>query len=90
MSGANVFTDVARKKALADRSLIPATFWCKVFTALVFGAALVFRIVRGSRLEIREGGNLFGLAGVHLTPVTSSAIAGTATTKRTSRRLHSR
>lgn len=74
MSVANVFTDVARKKALANRSLIPATFWCKVFTALVFGAVLLFRIVQGSRLEIREGGNLFGLAGVHLTPVGTFAI----------------
>jgi uncharacterized membrane protein len=74
MSGLNVFTDVARKKALVGRALIPATFWCKAFTALVFGVVLLFRISRGSTLAIRDGGNLFGLAGIHLGPVPTFGI----------------
>jgi uncharacterized membrane protein len=74
MSVANVFTDVARKKALAGRSLIPATFWCKAFTAVVFGAMLLLRIAQGSPLVIRDGGNLFGLARIHLSPVPTFGI----------------
>ncbi len=69
MSATNVITDVARKKALKERPLIPATLWCKIFAALVFGVALAVRIFEGLPPVIRDGGNLFGLAGVHLSPL---------------------
>lgn len=74
MSATNVITDVARKKALQDRPLIPATLWCKVFAALVFGVALAVRILQGLPPVIRDGGNLFGLSGVHLSPLATFLI----------------
>ena len=41
MSGSNIFTDVARKKAVQKHALIPATFWCQVSAAVIFGAVLL-------------------------------------------------
>jgi drug/metabolite transporter (DMT)-like permease len=69
MSGANVLTDVARKKALRERSLIPATFWCRVVAAAVFTVALLARIVAGRTLTVRDGGDLFGINGIHVSPI---------------------
>jgi drug/metabolite transporter (DMT)-like permease len=74
MSAANVLTDVARKKAVEERALIPATLWCKIFAALVFTVALGVRIAGGSVPEIRDGGALFGIAGLHLSPGATFAI----------------
>jgi uncharacterized membrane protein len=69
MSSANVLTDVARKKALNNRALIPSTMWCRTVSAIVFAVALAFRIAAGHPLAIRDGGNLFGVAGWHLSPI---------------------
>ncbi len=68
MSATNVFADVARKKALENRALIPATMWCKVATALVYAIALTYRVSNVAPVEIRDGGSLFGIDGVHLAP----------------------
>ena len=68
MSGSNIFTDVARKKAVQKHSLIPATFWCQVLAAVIFGIVLVARIAAGGGVVFRDGGDLFGIAGLHLLP----------------------
>lgn len=68
MSGSNTFADVARKKALYKHSLVPVTFWCQVFAAVIFAIALVTRIVMGAGVVFRDSGDLFGIAGVHLPP----------------------
>lgn len=68
MSGSNTFADVARKKALQKHSLVPVTFWCQVFAAVIFVIALGTHIVMGAGIAFRDSGNLFGLAGVHLSP----------------------
>ena len=69
MSGANVLTDVARKKALVQRSVIPATMWCRLVSAAVFAIALAWRIAAGHAVAIRDSGDLFGIAGWHLSPL---------------------
>lgn len=74
MSATNVLTDVARKKAVEGRPLIPATLWCKIYAAAVFGIALAVRIFSGSPSVIRDGGNLFGLESIHLAPAPTFAI----------------
>ena len=68
MSGSNIFTDVARKKAVQKHALIPATFWCQVSAAVIFGVVLLFRLLSGYGVEFRDGGDLFGVAGWHLSP----------------------
>ncbi len=68
MSGSNIFTDVARKKAVQKHALIPATFWCQVSAAVIFGVVLLFRLVSGNGIEFRDGGDLFGVAAWHLSP----------------------
>lgn len=68
MSGSNIFTDVARKKAVQKHSLIPATFWCQVSAAVIFGIVLVARIAAGAGVLFRDGGDLFGIPGLHLLP----------------------
>jgi drug/metabolite transporter (DMT)-like permease len=69
MSVTNVFTDVARKHALADRDLIPATFWIRVAVTAVFLVALAVRIAGGAAVTIRDSGPLFGIAALHPAPV---------------------
>jgi uncharacterized membrane protein len=69
MSVTNVFTDVARKHALKDRDLMPATFWIRTAVALVFAIVLLWRVAWGAQVVIRDGGPLFGIAAVHLSPV---------------------
>src|ERR1700759_3779233 len=68
MSGSNIFTDVARKKTVQKHSLIPATFWCQVSAAVIFGIVLLLRFAMGFGIEFRDGGELFGVSGLHLTP----------------------
>jgi drug/metabolite transporter (DMT)-like permease len=65
----NVMTDVARKHALERRDLIPATFWIRVVVAALFGIALLWRIVNGATVVIRDGGALFGIAALHPAPI---------------------
>lgn len=74
MSVTNVFTDVARKHALQDRELLPATFWIRTAVALLFGIVLSWRIVWGAHIVIRDGGPLFGIAALHLSPVATFMI----------------
>lgn len=69
MSGTNIFTDVARKKAVQKHSLVPTTFWCQVSAAIVFGLVIVARLSTGSHIVFRDGGPLFGLSVIHLPPV---------------------
>lgn len=68
MSGTNIFTDVARKKAVQKHSLIPTTFWCQVSAAIVFGLVMIARLSTGSHVVFRESGPLFGISGIHLSP----------------------
>jgi len=74
MSFANVFMEVARKRALYQRTLLPTTFWCHVFDFVVFAVAFTVRVAAGSDVVIQDGGMLFGIAGLHLTPVTTYII----------------
>lgn len=69
MSVTNVFTDVARKRALDGRELIPATFWMRVAVTVCFGVALLCQILRGTPVEIRDGGALFGIEAMRLSPI---------------------
>ncbi len=69
MSVTNVLTDVARKRALEKRDLIPATLWIRIAVTIVFAAALLWQIAAGSPVVIRDGGALFGIAALHLAPV---------------------
>ncbi len=69
MSVTNVFTDVARKHALRDRDLIPATFWIRTAVTSVFAIVLLWRIAWGAHIVIRDGGPLFGYPAWHLAPV---------------------
>jgi uncharacterized membrane protein len=69
MSVTNVFTDVARKHALKDRELIPATFWIRTAVAAVFVLVLLWRIAWGAQVVIRDGGPLFGISSLHLAPI---------------------
>ena len=55
MSLTNVLTDVARKRALEKRDLVPATFWIRIAVAAVFVLVLAFRVFTGaSKLEVRD------------------------------------
>jgi len=47
-SVSNVFADVSRKKVMARCELVAATFWVRVFAALVFTAAIVAYMIAGS------------------------------------------
>lgn len=69
MSGSNIFTDVARKKAVLQRQMIPVTFWCELVAAFVYGLALWVRYLMGAHLVFHDGGNLFGIAALHLSPI---------------------
>ncbi len=69
MSVTNVLTDVARKRALHDRDLIPATFWIRTAVTTVFGIVLLWRIFWGATIVIRDGGPLFGFESIHAAPV---------------------
>lgn len=70
MSITNVLTDVARKRALHGRELMPATFWIRTAVTAVFALALLWRIVvNGTVVVIRDGGPLFGISSLHLAPI---------------------
>jgi len=49
----NVLTDVARKRALEGRDLIPATFWICTAVTSVFAIVLLYRIAGGAAIVIR-------------------------------------
>jgi drug/metabolite transporter (DMT)-like permease len=69
MSVTNVLTDVARKRALEGRELVTATFWIRTAVTAVFGIVLLYRIVGGAAIVIRDGGPLFGIDSLHLAPI---------------------
>src|SRR5579862_9128272 len=69
MSVTNVLTDVARKRALEGRDLVTATFWIRTAVTTVFGIVLLYRIIGGATVVIRDGGPLFGIDSLHLAPV---------------------
>ena len=47
-SVSNVFADVSRKKVMERNELVAATFWVRVFAALVFTVAIVAYMLAGS------------------------------------------
>jgi hypothetical protein len=69
MSVSNVLTDVARKRALTGRDLIPVTFWIRTAVTLCIAVVLLWRIAGGAQVVIRDGGPLFGIASIHLLPI---------------------
>ena len=69
MAVTNVLTDVARKRALDGRDLIPATFWMRAAVTVCFGVVLLWQILRGTPVVIRDGGALFGLSRLHFAPI---------------------
>jgi uncharacterized membrane protein len=69
MSVVTVIMEVARKKALGGRALIPVLFWCHGFDSVVFvGLWLIHRWL-GDNLYVLGGGNLFGITGLRLSPL---------------------
>jgi drug/metabolite transporter (DMT)-like permease len=68
-SVSNVLADVSRKKVVDRNELVAATFWIRIFAALVFTIALVFRLYGGVMPVIRDGGPLFGVAAFTLPPL---------------------
>jgi drug/metabolite transporter (DMT)-like permease len=68
-SVSNVLADVSRKKVVERNELVAATFWIRIFAALVFTVALVARMFAGTAPVIREGGPLFGIAAFAIPPV---------------------
>ncbi len=74
MSCTNVLMEVARKKAVTQRSLLPVMFWSHLFDALVFGLVLLVRRWHTSAITIQDAGNLFGIMGLHLAPLPTYCI----------------
>jgi uncharacterized membrane protein len=74
MSATNIFTDVARKKAVQKHSLIPTTFWCQVSAAIVFGLVVLARLATGAHIVFRDAGPLFGISSLRLSPVVTYSI----------------
>jgi len=69
MSVVTVIMEVARKKALAGRALIPVLFWCHGFDSAVFIILWLLHRWMGDALYVRSGGDLFGITGLHLSPL---------------------
>jgi uncharacterized membrane protein len=61
MTIVNVMMEVARKKAVAGRTLIPTTFWCLSVDTLVFALVWVCTRSSGSGFHIHGSGDLLGL-----------------------------
>ncbi len=74
MSCANVFMEVSRKKAVAGRLLLPVLFWSHLFDVLVFAAVFVVQRIHHVGRQIHDSGDLFGIAGVHLSPLATYLI----------------
>jgi drug/metabolite transporter (DMT)-like permease len=65
----NVLADVSRKKVVDRNELVAATFWIRIFAALVFTVALAVRLFGGMVPVIRDGGPLFGIAAFTMPPL---------------------
>lgn len=74
MSVATVFMEVARKKAVAGRPLMPVLFWAHVFDTILFIAAWLFYRSLGNTFYIRPGGDLFGQTWVQVSPAVTYVI----------------
>jgi drug/metabolite transporter (DMT)-like permease len=68
-SVSNVLADVSRKKVVDRNELVAATFWIRIFAALVFTIALIARVFTGTETVIRDGGPLFGIAAFTIPPI---------------------
>ena len=68
-SVSNVVKDVGAKKVLDRHEVVAATFWIRLFAAIVFAAALGVRAWWGSVPHVRPGGSLFGIAGMEIAPL---------------------
>ena len=68
-SVSNVLADVSRKKVVDRNELVAATFWIRIFAALVFTIALVARLFSGTVPVIRDGGPLFGISAMTTAPM---------------------
>jgi drug/metabolite transporter (DMT)-like permease len=60
-SVSNVIKDVGAKKVVEHHEVIAATFWIRLFAAIVFVGALVVRAMLGHTPVIRDDGPLFGV-----------------------------
>jgi uncharacterized membrane protein len=69
MSVVTVIMEVARKKALAGRALIPVLFLCHGFDSVVFISLWLLHRWMGDPFFVRGGGDLFGITGLHLSPL---------------------
>ncbi len=69
MSVVTVIMEVARKKAVAGRELLPVLFWCHVFDSVIFVGAWGVNRLLGHGFYVHGGGDLFGITGLHLPPL---------------------
>ncbi|MCG3162043.1 MAG: hypothetical protein JMDDDDMK_03271 [Acidobacteria bacterium] len=68
-SVSNVVKDISAKKVVDHHELIASTFWIRFFAALAFIIALGGRALMGTVPHFRsDGGELFGIDGLHLGP----------------------
>lgn len=65
----NVVKDVGAKKVVDAHEVVASTFWIRLFAAVVFVGALIFRAWMGKVPVIRGGGPLFGIEAVVLAPI---------------------
>lgn len=65
----NVVKDVGAKKVVDAHEVVASTFWIRLFAAVVFIGALIFRAWMGTVPAIRGGGELFGIEGLELSPI---------------------
>lgn len=65
----NVFTDVARKKVVNTEDVVAATVWFRIVACVMFGAVLLLRAVTEAPPVIRDGGALFDIGALHLSPL---------------------
>lgn len=63
-SVSNVIKDVGAKKVVDHHEVVAATFWVRLFAAIVFLGALLVRAWFGSTPELRDDGPLFGVFAV--------------------------
>src|SRR5262245_3815247 len=68
-SVSNVIKDVGAKKVLDRHEVVAATFWIRLFAAVVFTIALGVRVWWGAIPHVRPGGLLFGISGLELAPL---------------------
>jgi len=68
-SVSNVVKDVGAKKVLDHQEVIASTFWIRLFAAVVFVGALLFRGWMGNVPVIKSGGFLFGIDGFDAGPI---------------------